>query len=100
MAVALPDKNWEEYDATRLRLGVEELLSSPNGRFLLRNLLEAFGTSQTPFDPEPTISAYRAGRHSCAKDLEATLLTHDTFALARLMQENAEETEERKSTSD
>lgn len=96
----LTKTQWEEFDRTRLNLAVEELLDSDNGRFFLLNLLDAFGTNSTPFDPDPYISAYRAGRHSCAKDLEATLLSCVPQSLIILMQTSAKEAEERKTADE
>lgn len=96
----LTPAQWEEFDKTRMELAVKEIIASENGRFFLLSLLDAFGANQTPFDPEPTISAFRAGRHSCAKDLETTLLGIDPFSLATLMTASAEEAQLRKAANE
>lgn len=95
----LTKDEWEEFDRTRIRLATEEILASENGRFFLLMLMDTFGANTTPFDPDPHFSAFRAGRHSCAKDLEAILLTHNPYSIAALMQASADEAQQRKTAN-
>jgi hypothetical protein len=98
MAVELKTaEQWAEYDTTRVREGVREIARSPNLRFFLRSMLNAFGANQTPFALNPAECARLCGRHEAAMDIIATILEHEANLYPALILEDQNEQSDRAS---
>lgn len=90
MAGKLKSQGWDEYDAERMRLAVEEIRGSENLRYFFRRLLSDISPFQ-PMGGEPHQVQMQAGRHSASLDIINNLEAHDPMLPILLQHEGVEE---------
>lgn len=89
------DRDWEEFDATRMSEAVIEISSSPNLRFLFRSLLNSCGINSTPFGGNAIDTAKLCGRHEVGMDILGIFLENDPSLYPKLILEDQHEQTDR-----
>lgn len=89
------EKEWEDYDATRMKEAVREISASPNLRFFFRSLLNSYGMNSTPFGGNAIDTAKLCGRHEAGMDIVSTFLALDPSLYPNLILEDVNEQADR-----
>ena len=88
-------EQWEQLDASRTALAVQEIAASENLRYLFRVLLDECGMNGTPDGGNALITAANVGRHSVGRSVIETLMEHDPSLYPLLITEDYHEHRDR-----
>lgn len=81
------DSHIELVKDPRLLAAVSAVLSAPEGRYMFRVLLSAYGIRQCSFDPDPHIHAFRSGMQNAGLLLEDVLVSASPGGYLQMLQE-------------